>query len=225
MSITLSPTNTSALTIEKDLSFQAPYIVGIAGGTASGKTRLVEKIMEVFSGQAVLIEQDAYYKDISHLSPNTRARNNFDHPDSIDFALLKEHLEQLKEGNPIQKPIYSFINQGRTLDEKMTNPAKVIIVEGILVLAVEEVRKLLDLKIFVEAEDDTRILRRIKRDIAERGCDLEGVITQYHENVKPMHNQFVGPSRQHANLIIPSTQDTSVAEDVILAKLKEVVDQ
>lgn len=199
-------------------------IVGIAGGTSSGKTRLAQQIQEAFGFYASLIEQDCYYKDLSKLPLEERAKTNFDHPNSLDFDLLQTHLMQLKAGQPILKPSYDFKTHSRTSEQTLVQPTKIIIVEGILLLSVPAIRDLFDLKIFVEAEDDIRILRRIERDIKERGRDLASIKEQYLTTVKPMHVQFVKPSKIYADVIIPSFGDTTPALQLIISRLKDVLE-
>jgi len=194
-------------------------LVGIAGGTGSGKSTIAEKICEVFPGTSVLVSQDSYYKSLSHLPIEERGSVNFDHPNAIDFDLFKSHLLSLKEGFAVEGPIYDFQKHNRKEKTQVIEPAKLIIVEGILLFAIEEIRELFDLKIFVDTDDDIRILRRIQRDIRERGRDLPSVIEQYLQTVKPMHDAFVAPSKQHADIIIPLGGHNEVALDLIFAKL------
>jgi uridine kinase len=199
---------------------EQPVFIGIAGGTGSGKTTLAEKIHKEFP-EAVLISQDSYYKDISHLSFEERKDVNFDHPNSLEFSLLREHLISLKNGQAIEQPIYSFHIHGREKETRRIEPAKIILVEGILVLAAPEIRDLLDIKIFVDTDDDIRIVRRIERDIKERSRDFNSVKEQYLKTVKPMHNAFVEPSKKYADIIVPGEEHNPVAISLILAKLRE----
>lgn len=207
-----------ALIISSTLSAESPIVIGIAGGTGSGKTTLAKKIQASIPG-AVLIEQDCYYKDLSHLTMEERVHVNFDHPNSIDFERLREDLLTLKNRQPIQKPIYNFKIHSREAGSTLVEPAEVIVVEGILVLTDEKLRELFDLKIYVETDDDTRILRRMERDILERGRDISNVKAQYLTTVKPMHTQFVEPSKQYADIIVLGESDTSPAVKLILAGL------
>jgi uridine kinase len=200
---------------------QAQVFVGIAGGTVSGKTTLAEKLLETFSDCAVVINQDDYYKDISHLSLEERAKRNFDHPDAIDFELLKMHLLQLKEDQPIEVPIYNFSTHSREKATQTVNPTEIVIVEGILLFAVPEIRELCDLKIFVESDDDIRLLRRIERDLNERSRDFNSVRDQYMTTVKPMHDTFVEPSKRHADLIIPTRQRNENGIALVISGLKK----
>ncbi len=199
-----------------------PFVIGISGGTGSGKTTLAKRLQTTLGIKVALIEQDCYYKDLTHLSAKERERVNFDHPNSIDFDLLYRDVLALKKGKSINKPIYSFKTHCREEGSIPMIGGDVIIVEGILILTDERLRKLFDLKIFVEAEDDVRILRRIERDINERGRDLNGVIEQYLTTVKPMHRLFVEPCMRHADVIIPGESDTSSVVKLILAGLHQI---
>lgn len=196
-------------------------LIGIAGGTGSGKTTLAQNIYEAFQDQAVLISQDAYYVELSNLTISEKAKHNFDHPSSLDFDLLREHLIDLVGDRPIEQPIYSFHTHSREKETKWIEPAELIIVEGILLFAAPEVRDLFDVKIYVDTDDDIRVLRRIERDIKERSRDFESVKNQYIATVKPMHDAFVEPSKQYADIIIPRGGRNQVALSLILAKLKE----
>ena len=196
-------------------------IIGIAGGTGSGKTTLARQLEQTFGDDIVTISQDSYYKDLSHKQPQERALVNFDHPDALDFKLLTEHLSQLKQFLPIQAPCYDFKTHTRISAVVDVQPKHVIIVEGILLFTQEEIRNLLDLRIFIDTPDDMRLLRRIFRDINERGRSLESISRQYLASVKPMHDQFIAPSRQHAQLIISGAFDNAVAIDTIIAKIRQ----
>lgn len=198
-----------------------PILIGIAGGTGSGKTTLAEKIHRAFP-HSILISQDAYYKDLSHLALDERACVNFDHPDSLEFSLLRKQLLTLKNGHAIEQPTYSFHVHARQQKTTHIDPAPIIIVEGILLLAVPEVRDLFDIKIYVDTEDDIRILRRVERDMKERSRDFASVKEQYLKTVKPMHDAFVEPSKKHADVIFPGDGNNEVAISLILAKLNEI---
>lgn len=200
-----------------------PLIIGIAGGTGSGKTTLARKIQEAFPGESVLISQDSYYKDLTGLTLRERELMNFDHPDSLDFDLLVEHLEKLKAGRSIEKPIYNFHTHSRESFSEIVNPNKIIIVEGILLFAMPEVCVFCDLKLFVDTDADIRLLRRIDRDIHERSRTIETVSRQYLATVKPMHDAFVEPSKKKADLIIPHGGENPWALDLIVSKLKEQI--
>ena len=191
-------------------------IMGIAGGTGSGKTTVVNQIVqELPEGEVTVISQDSYYRDTSHLSYDERIKINFDHPRAIDFELLCTHLEQLRAGETIEQPVYSFVKHNRTKDVVITHPRKVVIVEGILILTHPEIRDLFDIKIFVHADSDERLIRRLKRDIAERGRDLDEVLNRYQTTLKPMHQQFIEPTKEFADLIIPNNRYNTVAIDIV----------
>ncbi|QAR31217.1 uridine kinase [Ornithobacterium rhinotracheale] len=192
-------------------------VIGIAGGTGCGKTTVVNNILnKLSSGEVIVISQDNYYKDSSHLPFSEREKINFDHPRSIDFDLLVSHIKALKNSKTIEQPIYSFLTHSRTEEVIITHPKQVIIVEGILVLTNPELRELFDVKLFVHADSDERLVRRIRRDIQERGRDLEEVLTRYQKTLKPMHEQFIEPSKNYADIIIPNEKkQNTVAIDVL----------
>ena len=191
-------------------------IIGIAGGTGCGKTTVVDQILnELPEGEVGVISQDSYYKDTSHLSYDERIKINFDHPRSIDFELIELHLKELKKGNAIEQPVYSFVKHNRTGDTIKTHPRKVMIVEGILILTNKELRDMFDIKIFVHADSDERLIRRLKRDICERGRDLDEVLTRYQNTLKPMHQQFIEPTKEYADIIIPNNKYNTVAVDIV----------
>jgi uridine kinase len=191
-------------------------VIGIAGGTGCGKTTVVNQILnELPEGEVGVISQDSYYKDTSHLSYDERIKINFDHPRSIDFELLEQHIKDLREGKDIQQPVYSFIKHNRTGDTILTHPRKVMIVEGILILTHPELRELFDIKIFVHADSDERLIRRLKRDINERGRDIDEVLQRYQNTLKPMHQQFIEPTKEFADIIIPNNKFNTVAVDIV----------
>lgn len=191
-------------------------IIGIGGGTGSGKTTVVNQIISEFpKGEVQVISQDSYYKDTSHLTFEDRCKINFDHPQSIDFKLLETHLKDLKKDKNINQPVYSFKTHNRTGDTTLTEPKKVIIVEGILILSNTQLRSIFDVKIFVHADSDERLIRRLKRDIAERGRDLDEVLDRYQTTLKPMHQQFIEPMKAYADIIIPNNNYNSVAVNVV----------
>ena len=191
-------------------------IIGIGGGTGCGKTTVVNQIInEIPEGEVGVISQDSYYNDLSHLSYEERAKINFDHPRAIDFDLLGKHLNLLRLGEPIDQPVYSFSQHNRTRDVIRTHPRKVMIVEGILILTHPEIRKMFDIKIFVHADTDERLIRRLKRDINERGRDLEEVLNRYQTTLKPMHDQFIEPTKEFADIIIPNNRYNTVAVDIV----------
>jgi uridine kinase len=197
-------------------------IIGIAGGTGCGKTTVVNQILnELPEGEVGVISQDSYYKDTSHLSYNQRIKINFDHPRSIDFDLLTDHIQDLKNHKPINQPVYSFVKHNRTEDTVLTHPRKVMIVEGILILTNPELRDLFDIKIFVHADSDERLIRRLKRDIAERGRDLDEVLSRYQTTLKPMHQQFIEPMKEYADIIIPNNKYNTVAVDIVRTIINE----
>jgi uridine kinase len=197
-------------------------IIGIAGGTGSGKTTVVHQIMnELPDTEVGVISQDSYYKETHNLSYDERTLINFDHPRSIDFELLEKHLKALKAGETIDQPVYSFIQHNRTDDTISTHPRKVMIVEGILILTNPELRELFDIKIYVHADSDERLVRRLKRDISERGRDIDEVLTRYQNTLKPMHEQFIEPSKAFADIIIPNDKYNTVAIDVVRAVINQ----
>ncbi|TYB77075.1 uridine kinase [Bizionia myxarmorum] len=197
-------------------------IIGIAGGTGCGKTTVVNQILqELPEGEVGVISQDSYYKDTTHLSLDERVKINFDHPRSIDFELLESHLKDLKDGKDIHQPVYSFIKHNRTGDTILTHPRKVMIVEGILILTNPELRAMFDIKIFVHADSDERLIRRLKRDISERGRDLDEVLSRYQNTLKPMHQQFIEPMKEYADIIIPNNKYNTVAVDIV----KSIINQ
>lgn len=191
-------------------------IIGIAGGTGCGKTTVVDQILnELPEGEVGVISQDSYYNDTTHLSYEERVKINFDHPRSIDFKLLTNHLKDLKNNKPIHQPVYSFVKHNRTGDTILTHPRKVMIVEGILILTNPELRDMFDIKIFVHADSDERLIRRLKRDITERGRDINEVLTRYQTTLKPMHDQFIEPMKEYADIIIPNNKYNTVAIDIV----------
>lgn len=199
-------------------------IIGIAGGTGSGKTTVVQQIMNKLPDTEVgVISQDSYYKKTDHLSYDERALINFDHPRAIDFDLLVSDLKALKEGKTIQQPVYSFVTHNRTEDSISTHPRKVIIVEGILILANPELRDLFNIKIYVHADADERLIRRLKRDIAERGRDMEEVLNRYQQTLKPMHEQFIEPTKAFADIIIPNNNYNTVAIDMLRSVINQKI--
>ena len=197
-------------------------IIGIAGGTGCGKTTVVDQIInELPDGEVGVISQDSYYKDLSHLTYEERVDINFDHPRAIDFDLLIEHLGILRSGMPIDQPVYSFKEHNRTEKVIKTHPTKVIIVEGILIMTNPEIRDIFDIKIYVHADSDERLIRRLKRDINERGRDLSEVINRYQNTLKPMHDQFIEPTKEYADIIIPNNKYHTVALDIVRTIINE----
>lgn len=201
-------------------------IIGIAGGTGSGKTTVVRKIIEQLpADQVAVLPQDSYYKDSSHLPMDVRQKINFDHPDAIEFDLLVSHIRQLKFGKAIEQPVYSYLTCTRQPQTVRMTPREVIIVEGILVLTHPELRSLMNLKVFVDADPDDRLMRVIQRDMEERGRTVDKVLKRYEETVKPMHLQFIEPTKRYADLIVPQGGNNHVAIDIlaqyILRNLKD----
>ncbi|MFT3919747.1 uridine kinase [Cloacibacterium sp.] len=191
-------------------------VIGIAGGTGSGKTTVVNNILQQLNAEGVnVLSQDNYYHDNHHLSLQEREALNYDHPKSIDFELLTKHVKTLKNGENIEQPLYSFVTHSRTGDYVTVEPKNVLIVEGILVLTNPELLKEFDLKVFVHADSDERLIRRIKRDTQERGRDLHEVLHRYQTTLKPMHQEFIEPSKNEADLIVPNMRRNSVAIDFL----------
>jgi uridine kinase len=197
-------------------------VIGIAGGTGSGKTTVVNQILnELPADEVCVISQDSYYKETNNLSYQERTKINFDHPKAIDFDLLVSHLKDLKRGEIIEQPVYSFVTHNRTIDTLITHPRKVVIVEGILIFNSVELRELFDIKIFVHADTDERLIRRLRRDIEERGRDVNEVITRYQTTLKPMHLQFIEPTKTYADIIIPNDRYNTVAIDIVRTVISE----
>jgi len=200
-------------------------VIGIAGGSGSGKTTVVKAINNKLSDeQVVVIPQDSYYKDIGDLSDAEKRSYNFDHPDAIDWDLLCRHLSELKQGKTIEQPVYSYIFCSRSKTEKViVKPADVIIIEGILIFSCKKLREQMDIKIFVDADDDDRLMRVMERDISERGKDVHWVIERYSNTVKPMFLQFIEPSKRYADVIIPQGGHNKVGIDVIMATIEKAL--
>ncbi len=199
-------------------------VIGIAGGSGSGKTTVVKAITNQLKEKVVVIPQDSYYKDSSHLPMEERQQINFDHPDAIDFSLLCSQLKELKAGGTIEQPVYSYITCSRSKTETVpVAPADVIIIEGILIFTCKELRDQLDIKIFVDADDDDRLMRVMARDILERGKTVETVIERYTKTVKPMYLQFIEPSKRYADIIIPQGGHNKVAIDIISATVEKAL--
>ncbi|MDQ1332881.1 MAG: Uridine kinase [Bacteroidota bacterium] len=197
-------------------------IVGIAGGTGCGKTTVVNKIMDEFpNNEVVVIPQDSYYKDNRDISLEERQRINFDHPDSLEFSLLIDHLKQLKKGKSIEMPIYSYLTCLRAKETITIKPARVVLLEGILILADPGLRNMLDIKVFVDADADDRLGRVIQRDIVERGRSVLKVLERYHDTVKPSHLQFIEPSKRYADIIIPGGGENQVGIEVLITIIEK----
>jgi len=205
---------------------QKPVVIGVAGGSGSGKTSVTNAICERFGMQSiVMIEQDAYYKDQSDKSFEERLKTNYDHPLAFDTDLLISHIETLLQYKPIEKPVYDYKNHTRSSQVIPIEPKKVIILEGILVLEDERLRNLMDIKLFVDTDADLRIIRRILRDTKERGRTLDSVIDQYLSVVRPMHNQFIEPTKRYADVIIPEGGQNAVAIDLMVTKIQTILEQ
>lgn len=197
-------------------------IIGIAGGTGCGKTTVVEQIIaQLPVDEVCVISQDSYYKDTSDLSYQERVKINFDHPNSIDFDLLLQHLKALRDGASFEQPVYSFVEHNRTGETITTHPKKVVIVEGILILTQPEIRAMFDVNVFVHADSDERLIRRLRRDISERGRNIDEVLTRYQTTLKPMHQQFIEPTKEFADIIIPTNKHNTVAVDLIRTIISE----
>lgn len=197
-------------------------IVGVAGGSGSGKTTVAHNLVKAFDAcDAVLLEQDAYYQELKNTTLEQRAKINFDHPSSIEFDLVLQHLKDLKMGKAIQRPIYDFTTHLRKESSVEIKPSKIIVIEGILILAIPEIRDMLDVKIFVDTDADEMLLRRVERDINERGRTFECVKEQYLKTVKPMFLEFCEPSKRYADVIIPRGGENKIAVNMIIAKLKK----
>ncbi|MDX9725389.1 MAG: uridine kinase [Bacteroidales bacterium] len=197
-------------------------IVGIAGGTGSGKTTVVKKVIERLSNEKVIvIPQDAYYRDNGNISLEERQKINFDHPDSLEFSLLAEHLNKLRSGESIEMPIYSYLTCLRSKETITVKPARVVIVEGILILADPVLRDLFDIKVFVDADADDRLGRVIQRDIVERGRSVMMVLDRYHDTVKPSHLQFIEPTKRYADIIIPGGGENQVGIEVLVSIIEK----
>jgi uridine kinase len=202
----------------------ASLFVGIAGGTGSGKTTVAKTIAASLPAERVaMIEFDAYYRDLPDLPPEERAKINFDHPDALDIDLLVDHLGALKAGASVEVPVYDFKTHRRRVESRRIEPARVVLVEGILVFVDPRVRERLDMKIFVDTDPDIRVFRRIRRDMEQRGRSFESIREQYYKTVRPMHLQFVEPSKRWADLIIPEGGNNKVALDLIISKLDSVL--
>jgi len=203
-----------------------PVIIGIAGGSGSGKSTVLDRMVaELGSENVGVLDHDAYYLDLQHLSFDERALYNFDHPGALDTDLLTEHIDLLLDGYEVEKPIYDFTRHTRTGLTETVSPRPVIIVEGILVLADERLVERMDIKIFVDTDDDVRLIRRIRRDITERERVVESVLDQYEKTVRPMHIEFVEPSKRKADVIIPRGGHNRVAVDLVVARIKSLIEE
>lgn len=203
---------------------KSPILIGIAGGTGSGKSTVTREIYKSITDKNVaIIEQDSYYKDQSNISFEERVKTNYDHPFAFDNELLVSHLKDLLDGKSIQKPIYDFENHNRKKETVLVEPKDIIVLEGILILYDEDLRNLMDIKLFVDTDADVRVIRRILRDIKDRGRTLDSVVKQYMTTVRPAHMQFVEPTKRYADIIIPEGGYNKVAIDIIVTKVNDIV--
>ena len=201
-----------------------PLVIGIAGGTGSGKTTVTQKILSRLDAHAVaVLRHDYYYKDLGAFNGTPASAVNFDHPHALETSLLIEHLARLKEGKAIRRPLYDFTTYRRLPESELVEPRRIIIVEGILIFAERALRELMEIKIFVDTDADERLLRRLKRDLIERGRSITSVMEQYKATVKPMHLEFVEPSKRWADIIIPEGGENEVAIDMVVTKIRELL--
>ncbi len=199
-----------------------PLIIGVAGGSGSGKTTVVNKIVQgIGKKNILLIEHDSYYRDLSHLILTERQKQNFDHPSALETELMIRHLDALKKGYKVELPVYDFVAHTRTEKTIAAAPREIILIDGILIFVEPKLRDLMDIKLFVDTDDDVRLLRRLRRDINERGRDFDGVLNQYEKFVRPMHLEFVEPSKRYSDIIIPRGGENHVALRMVIALIKE----
>jgi uridine kinase len=197
-----------------------PFVLGVAGGTGSGKTTVSSRIQDsIGPANIAYLQHDSYYKDHGHLSPEERARCNYDHPHSLDTDLLIRHLHTLREGQGVDVPVYDFSTHSRTPETRRVTPAAIILVEGILIFVEPQLRQMMDMRIFVDTDADIRFIRRLRRDVDERGRTLDSVIRQYLSTVRPMHLEFVEPSKRYADVIVPEGGNNKVAMEMIVSRL------
>ena len=201
-----------------------PIIIGVSGGSGSGKTTVVQRVVDdLGSEQITVVQHDSYYRDRSAVPLGERARLNYDHPDALDTSLLVKHLHELRAGRPVEIPVYDFANHTRLANTVRIEPRKVVIVEGMLILAERALRDLMDIRVFVDADPDLRLVRRVERDVSERGRAIQSVFEQYLETVRPMHLEFVEPSRRWAHIIIPEGGFNRVGVDMLVAKIRATI--
>ena len=205
------------------MSSRRPFMIGVAGGTCSGKTTVSERLADLAGNERLaLIKLDSYYVSLSHLPIEERAKFNYDHPNAFDWPLLNEHLDMLANGHAVPVPIYDFTIYDRTTDVRMLPPARIVVVEGILVLYEPDLRDRFDLKLYIDTDADLRFIRRLQRDVAERGRTPDSIIAQYLESVRPSHEQFIEPSKRYADVIFPRGGLNEPAIDVLLARIREL---
>ena len=201
-----------------------PFIIGVAGGTGSGKTTVSRRIQEAVNiDHIAYIQHDDYYKDQSHLSMEDRVKTNYDHPDSLETTLLVQHLHTLKSGEPVDIPVYDFSRHTRSTETRRIHPAPVILVEGILIFVERELRELMDVRIFVDTDADIRFIRRLRRDMVERNRALDSIVSQYLATVRPMHLDFVEPSKRYAHVIVPQGGNNRVAMEMIVSRIQTLL--
>jgi uridine kinase len=205
----------------KQVMSEKPLIIGVAGGSGSGKTTVVSNIIQsIGENRVLLIQHDSYYRDLSHLPFEERTKQNFDHPSALETELMIRHLDALRNGYQIDIPVYDFVKHTRSEKTIPALPHRIILVDGILIFSEPELRKLMDIKLFVDTDGDVRLLRRLQRDINERGRDLSGVLNQYEKFVRPMHLEFVEPSKRYADIIIPRGGENLVALEMVIALIE-----
>jgi len=202
-----------------------PLLLGIAGGSASGKTLVARSVTEsIGSSRVVIIDQDAYYRELKGMAAEDRAKVNFDHPDAFDRELILKHMQTLLRGQPIEKPVYDYTHHTRKAETLRVEGQRVIVLEGILILEDPALRKLMDIKVFIDTDADVRLIRRIRRDVQDRGRTLESVLEQYQQQVRPMHEQFIEPSKRYADIIIPEGGKNRVAIDLLVTKVRSMLE-
>ena len=207
------------------MKYQKPLVIGVAGGTASGKTTVADKILEgIGAEQVAYFPHDVYYRDNPHMSFEERVQVNYDHPESLETELLIEQVKTLIGGQSVERPTYNFSTHRRGAETVAVTPSPIILVEGILIFAEPELRKLLDIKVFVDSAPDVRFIRRLRRDVADRGREMESIVVQYLQTVRPMHLQFVEPSKRYADVIIPRGGRNKIALDMVVARLRNLLD-
>ncbi len=203
-----------------------PFLLGVAGGTGSGKTTVARRILDaVGETRVALLEMDSYYRDVDWSGDADLLQHNFDHPSAVDHELFRQHLAALRAGRPVEVPIYDFVRHRRTERTRCVQPEAVVIVEGILILVEPSLRELLDFKIYVDTDADVRLIRRLRRDLAERGRDVEDVLRQYEASVRPMHLEFVEPSKRWADVILPEGGENTVAVEMVAARVEKILDR